>query len=170
MAGFGDEHKSIKIFFEAAKKCSSLILQFGDCRTRLILRVNSGDMPLRLRGSKADDVKADFKFVRDRVVEKISMAGTYDDDDYIAMTVERYMETHDDRTPADDGLDTVKRKRDGKLVDCVLLRTLPDGEWKVKVRHGEEARDVTTVDDGKNVISEDQQGAKFERMAGPWEC
>ena len=129
----------------------------------MIVIVNKGQLPLKVRGKKKDDLLVDFKTRRQEVLDSIKASGTSDESKFKAVSVERYADTHEGRTPAQDGHETSWRFHMGKLRECVLIPMQDEGEWTVRVSDKEEIQQRTRIDDGTAVLREGQQQAKMHQ-------
>ena len=77
--------------------------QFLASRTRAIQLVNKGQMPLKIRGAKKDQLQQEFDNVRKQTLEVIKRSATDAETEWKVMTVERYKETHEGKGPVADG-------------------------------------------------------------------
>ncbi|CAK0845776.1 unnamed protein product [Prorocentrum cordatum] len=163
--GFLEEFGSIQKMLDKAPNDVSIMLQFKAARLELIKRINNGEVELRLRGAKKEDRKKNLLAARQRSIEMHQSAGTVNRSKFRVMTVQRYKDTHNDRTPEDDGLDTCMQYHKGKLEEVVLLATMAEGEWEMDIEDRMETIKKEVIDDGKNVIRDGQIESKFEAKA-----
>ena len=68
---------------------------------------------------------------RVRAVELHKKAGTVNRTKMRAQTRQRYRDTHQGRTPSEDGLETTVQFHKGELHEVVLTALQPEGEWDV---------------------------------------
>ena len=68
------------------------------------------------------------------------------------MTVERYKETHSQRTPKQDGLSTARVFKDDKWQDVVALKMQAEGEWTLRITQGDSVIKKREVADGETAI------------------
>lgn len=81
------------------------------------------------------------------------------------MTIQRYKDTHEGRTPAQDGVKTLPLFIEGKVQDAVLFRKKPAGEFDVVFSDEIAATLTEDVDDGRNILRAGQVGSKFQHLA-----
>ena len=62
-------------------------------------------------------------------------------------------------------METSWRMYKGVLTECVLMDIDEECEWQVKIGSKEEARETTTIDDGQNLLRENQTRAKFDKLS-----
>ena len=72
------------------------------------------------------------------------------------MTVERYKETHSQRTPGQDGLSTARVFKDDKWQDFVLLTKAPEGERTLRISQGDNVTNYKEVADGQAALRDGQ--------------
>ena len=101
LSGFQEEFGTIKDYLAEARKVQTLHAEFMVSRKRLIDLVNEGAMPLKVRGKRKQEFSNDFKRQRQAVVEQIKSSMTVDKTGLVAMAIQRYQETHGQRTPKD---------------------------------------------------------------------
>lgn len=150
----------------------ALALTLRDCLRmpappgRYIEMVNSGKVKMRSRGDAAKELEASLQEARKLTLELIKSVTSSTFSDYLVMTVDRYMETHNKRTPQQDGLATVHRKVEGVEREVVLLRKQAAGEWNLRVGEEERVQQREEVDNHADSVREGQLEAKYRKIAG----
>ena len=79
------------------------------------------------------------------------------------VSVARYIELHGHR-PEEDGHKVVKKKIEGEVVECVITRNLPKGEWDMNHETYEDVYEEEEVDDGRHLVRERQLEHKRKFM------
>jgi hypothetical protein len=117
------------------------------------------------RGKSRDGLRNGLMEVRKRVVELMKSFGDRLVTKYRVMSVERDKETHNNRTPAQDGHHVFTRKINEADVEVVMFKSLPEGEWDLENFEELRVQQTETIDDGQALATENQQEKKWQ----PWQ-
>ena len=146
-------YKSIEELCRMCKANLSLGSEFDGCVDVAIVKVNSGEIPSRIRSGKRDAMKALFTSTRGKVVQSFHDKYVSKQVPHKGQTLERYKDTHDGRIPPD-GTPWVLATCDvtGKIVPHYLSRDLPSGEIKVDLVDNVGARQRGTKSDDSMML------------------
>ena len=133
---------------------------------KYIQLVNEGEVKMRCRGGNAEQLMQILKNERKKVLELVKSVSVATKTPYLMMSVKRYQDTHDQRTPQQDGLPTVTRLIGGRQEEVVLLRKLAQGEWDLDITEEEKAQERETHDASDKAVRLDQMEKKFTALSG----
>ena len=94
--------------------------------------------------------KEALRNARERAVELHKKAGTVNRTKMKAQTKQRYKDTHQGRSPSEDGVETTMQFHKGELHEVVLIALQPDGEWDVD------------LEDRVDAVEKDQSQPQFK--------
>ncbi len=144
MAGYVEEYPELKLFPPALKTVPHMIEGFEAAKTKLIDFVKDGKIQLRVRGKKLEEVMLSLAEAKEKTLALVRTHKVLESKGYRAMTKQRYMDTHQNRTPEEDGLQTVKKQRRGQSCDVVYVPKDHADEWDIAFQEEEavEEREV----------------------------
>ena len=153
-------------FVSEMKVSKTLCDEFQACAKEFIWKVNHGSIAMRVRGQKKTTVIEGFRDTRRKVVELVKTTGTNVSEKFRAVSLVKWQEKHGKRDPRDDGhvVKFIEIPSQGR-VECVLVRSLPEGEWDVELNLSLAAIFREDVDDGSSRLRANQEEAKHASLA-----
>ena len=150
---------------QKAKEKPTIKLEFVASRGELIRLVNAGQAALRMRGRKKEERAKALQEARKRCLELHKSQDSVIMSKYKVQTVERYKETHNGRTPAEDGLETTMQFHQGKMHEVTLHALEAEGEWELQLQDRNSLVDKTTIDNGESILRSNQIDVKKKELS-----
>jgi hypothetical protein len=165
--GFKEQHGSIDNFLSRAKDSATLADEFSQCAQEVIERINSGRLSMRLRGSKKGRLQAALASVRKQTVDLVMQESIKVKQSFKAIRLSKWAADNPGKSAVECGHMVKDMRVPGVgVVPCVLLRSAPEDEYDVEVSSSLNALMRETLEDGENVLRDNQAVHKFTRASG----
>ena len=165
--GFKEQHGSIDNFLHSAKESATLADEFSQCAQEVVNRINSGRLNMRLRGSKKGRLQAALASVRKQTVDLVMEESVKVKQSFKAIRLSKWAADNPGKSATDCGHVIKDMRVPGVgIVPCVLLRTAPQDEYDVEVSSSINALMKETLEDGQNVLRDNQAMHKFSHASG----
>ena len=158
-------HSVCKTFREECKKLPGLNSGWIAATKKFIVLFNEGKVTLRSRGKKKEELCSTLLETHKEAVKLQRFVSQQHEDKLKVMTVERYKETHSQRTPGQDGLSTARVFKDDKWQDSVALKMQAEGEWTLRITQGDSVIKKSEVADGETAVRSGQLSDVFGGQA-----
>ena len=168
-AGFSLEHKDLEELDKAMQIDQCLTEQFNACVNKVVEFINVGRITMKLRGSKKTGLHLDLSDTRKKVVEVVKSFGINIKAKYRAVELQRFLKQNPQvKDPKADGfiVRQIFAKEIGKVVDVVMIRKLPQGEWDLDIEDRTYTEQREGVDNGEGAVRKNQAETKYNYLTG----
>jgi len=165
LGGFATEHPSMDKMIEDMQRSDSLTEEFAEASKRVVHLINSGRITLRLRGRKKSSVQSSLMDTRAKVVEVIKQEGVAVKVPFKAVKLSVWKTKNQNKDPKEEGfaVKTINVPGEG-LVECVMMREAPEGEYAVEFQTSLSALIKEQHDAGNTTIREGQEESKYASL------
>jgi len=125
--GFAAMYTTLTTYFKAAPDDASILDEFLAARDVYVQQVNSGVLKMRVRGGAKSSLEAAMYAARQTVVDLVKSVQAHSRTKFRAMTIKRYSELHEGRSPGDDKVPTIMALYQGVRQPSALLRRHAEG-------------------------------------------
>ena len=162
LGGFQQQHATMDAMIVAMADSDTLTEEFGESSKRTIDLINRGKITLRLRGKKRDSILKSFAELRTKTVEVIKKEGLKVDIKFKAIKLQKWKDANNQRDPKEEGFATKTIFVPGEgMIECVLLRQCPEGEYDVTYEASLSAVIKEQHDAGDCEVRENQADVKY---------
>lgn len=165
LAGFNMTYSSVGAMQKSQNKSATETDEFLACVGKTIELVNNGKFKIRARGRKRLGIGQIMSDLRTKTVDLLKSHGTRVKEPFRAVELTHWEEKNPGMNAVDAGHLVKTLELPGKgLTKCVLLRTLPDGEYNVEVETHLAAQVKERFCVSDHAVRQDQEQSTFQYL------